>query len=527
MKIVGKWCVSYIFCCLILSLFLFVDIVIAKGSVERIVEDFRPITSEATRLDATTFLLDRGRDVGIKEGDLFTLVEKGEPIFVPGTKKILGYQEKIVAKCKVTQVSKSSSTCKVYHSVTKPAPKLKAMRYSGIKAALFVDDKLVSPVFSRYSLKRMLPNMEWIEPSSGPMPVPSRSSMEAFGIDLVFQVKDEHLNVYGPGMKELSSYVVPEDTRVTVNSDTKTSSNAGESTVEGAPFHFDFAKAEVVGTLNGKAIQVAVQDIDGDGRKEVIYLTDSELGIGPFRRQGEVLFYKFDDFECPCSFSCYNGWLVLNVAVNNAGMASKLFRYNNGKLVLVQDEINLWLAFSPIHCLKKDKVLLGQEYEKERFRGQRIFMLRPTMQGIEYAEQAELPNDFSIQSVIAQKVNGVCSIFYVSFDGFLKVFAQGSHLWTSLYPVVEERACCGPVNADFVNIGNGFVFNGMVSAGHNRQMAGIYYFPFGDDYRIMRADVNLNGNPCGVSSSSKDIIIGVTAQEKETWKTNLYRFSLH
>ncbi|NPA94928.1 MAG: hypothetical protein GXO58_05825 [Thermodesulfobacteria bacterium] len=491
--------------------------------ISRLEDDLRPIEAVAQKASDNTFVLDKGKDVGIKAGDLFALLDKAEPIYLPGTKKVLGYKEKLVAKCQVHEVRPDSSLCRVYFSKGTLKDRLKALRFTGLRAALFIDNKLVSPVFSTYSLKRMLPNLKWLEPSSGPMPVPSESSMEAFGIDLVFDLKDGELKVYGPGKRMLTAYKVPSSEGARgVDTQGEYGNSEGSATL--APFVFDFKRATLVGTLEGRALQVAVTDLDGDGKREVIYLTSDALAIAPYRRSGDTQFVHFEDFECPCSFSYWGKWLVLNVAINNAGLSSKLYAFRDGRLELVQDEINLWLGFAHTDCNSQGKVLLGQAYEKERFKGERIFYLNPTPSGIEYVDQADFPNDFDVQSALAVERDGVCTLFYVSFDGFFKVYARGSHVWTSLFPVVEERKCCGPSKVELLKYGNGLLFQGVIPGSKGTGEKGLYYFPF-DGFGFLRADANLKGSLCGVSRDSKAIIIGVTSQEKEGWKTYLYQFS--
>ncbi len=501
---------------------LFPGVVLAKD-ISQLESDLRPVEAVAQKESDTSFLLNKGESAGIKVGDLFALIDKAGPIYLPGTKKILGFKEKLAAKCRISEVGPDSSVCKVYFTKGALKKRLKALRFTGLKAALFIDNKLVSPVFSSYSLKKMLPNLKWLEPSSGPMPVPSESSMEAFGIDLVFDLKDGELDVYGLGKEKLASYTV--SSASSADETQLQAETVGTGKVMAAPFVFDFEKANLVGTLEGRALQVSVADLDGDGKREVIYLTEEALAIAPYRGSGKAVFFHFKDFECPCSFSYWGKWLVLNVAIDNAGLSSKLFQFKDGQLVLVQDEINLWLGFAHTECASSGKVLLGQAYEKERFKGEKIYYLNPTSNGIEYVDQADFPNDFDVQSAVAVKREGICTLFYVSFDGFFKAYARGSHVWTSLFPVVEERKCCGPWKVRFLKYNKGLLFQGVLPGPKGQGIGGIYYFPF-ERFGFLKADKNLKGTPCGMSMDSKVIIIGVTFQEKEGWKTYLYQFPL-
>ncbi len=515
--------IAKIFLLAIFSIFYVFLPSVSQGTdtLEGLVRDFEPLTAKVLKLKADALLLDVGAGSGVKKGDLFVVVSKGAPIY-SDRNKVLGYRQRPIAKCKVTKADQGGSTCMIYQRMADVKGELKALRFSNLKAAFFIDGRLVSPVFSSYSLERMLPNLKWLIPASGPMPVPSKSSMKAFGLDLVFELQGDEIKVFGPDLEPIGSYRV---SNATLGSSKEQSHGLKSRRMEVSPSFLgvDFANMKLLGKLEGKALQVAVGDLGADGTLDVVYLTGNQICVAPFRRQGGRECYSFSEFECPCDFSIKGRWLVVNVAIENAGLSSKLFEFRRGQLRLVQDEINLWLSFGKTVCSRGGTRLLGQDFERQRFRGQRIFLLLPTPEGIEYQERLDFPNDFSIQSTWATNLKGTCTLFYVSFDGFFKAYARGGHVWTSLYPVVGQRKCCGTERADFIRVKNGIMFQGLGPDNSSQDNNGLFYMPLDTGYySLSRVKTPFQGSICGMSLLSNSIIMSVVEKGEKAWETRLY-----
>ncbi len=486
-----------------------------------LIRDFEPLTAKVLKVKEDALFLDAGAGLGVKTGDIFLVISKGAPIY-SDRNKVLGYKQRSVAKCKVTSVGQSGSTCMIYQRMADAKGELKAIRFFNLKAAFFIDGRLVSPVFSSYSLERMLPNLKWLIPESGPMPVLSKRSMKAFGLDLIFELKGDEIKVFGPDLEPIGSYVV---SNAALGASKEQFHDSKNRRMEVSPIFLgvDFANMKLLGKLEGKALQVAVGDLGADGTLDVVYLMGNQICVAPFKRQGGRECYSFPEFECPCDFSIKGRWLVVNVAIENAGLSSKLFEFRRGQLRLVQDEINLWLSFGKTMCGRGGTKLFGQEFERQRFRGQRIFLLRPTSDGIEYQERLDFPNDFSIQSTWATDLNGTCTLFYVSFDGFFKAYARGGHVWTSLYPVVGQRKRCGTELTNFIPIKNGILFQGLGPDNNSPDNNSLFYMPFGSAYySLLRVETPFHGSICGMSLLSKSIIMSVVEKGEKAWETRLY-----
>ena len=509
------------------QILIFISPVLCKGSlIEEISSDFRPIEAIIISKNNGNYILNVGKNLGINPGDIFSLISKDEPLFQKKTKKIIGYKQRIVSKCQVKEVFDQKSICHPYIKVL--APPIEALRFNGLKASLFKDDKLISPTLPGLPLKRLIPHLKWLEPSSNPSPIISKRSMDAFGLDLIFQLKDNKLIVFGPGLIPIKTY------SYNLTEIASFKQNQYQSALDKSSIHdttqlkpiFDFSKAKVIGSLDDNVIQMDIVDLDNDGKEEVIYLLSDKFMIAPFKRKGQFFTYHTSDFEEYCSFSLSpeSNFLTLNSIIDSAGLNSKLFSFKKDRLTLIQDEINLWLNFIETNCNSKKLTLLGQSFERKRLRGETIYKIIPSSDGIIYDESVHYPNDFSIQSV--QPVilpDNICGIYYLSFDGFLKCYANSTRLWTSLQPFVTQNGKCGPKNVDLLLI-NGYLIASSSFKDKTSEKGAIFLIYPQKSLDLIRIDLNLNGTISGIVQTDNYIIVCVVTKEKKGYKSSLYQF---
>ncbi len=496
---------------------------------DKLQEDFSPVEAMVSKAAEGMVFLDAGASRHVSKGDLFSIFRKGEPLYLPGSKVILGYQRKKIAVCRVMEVGKDSSECVLLSRQMPPRQGDAAVRFGELNAAFFVEGRAVEPGLPEGSLKDILPWFKWLEPSAQPSPVATPESMKAFGIDILFEVQGDTLQVFGPDMKKFKSYQLA-PSFVFMNQEALPAQAKDIEKEAGIQRKevFDFSKAELVGSLDREVIQANISDLDGDGRLEIIYLLKHQLCIAPYRRQGRVVSLKFVDFSHLCSFSLLEnkGWLCLNAALDQAGLSSKLLKYHDGTISLIQDQINLWLGFLDTDCDGRKDALFGQTYERARFRGRKIFRLAATDSGIEYVEEADYPADFNVNSAASADIQGRgCFLFYVSFDGFFKAYGNERHLWSSLKPVVRDTECCGPARADLIDLSRtsleepGIIFNGIMFLPKARLRDSLLLFLQDKDASALyQADMNLKGRVCSISLAGNQIIMAEIVKNQKTGK---------
>lgn len=401
--------------------------------------DFAPVRAEVTAAGPERVVISIPKGAVVRQGDLFSVFSSGRSSASAAT----GPSGKI----QVEGLTGRSAQCRILEQQREFSAGDAAIRYEGLRAVLYLDEKPIPPRFSTGRLRSLLPYLDWLEPHEAIMPKMEPKSMRALRIDLLFRFKDGDLIIYGPDMEPIKRYarassLLPPD----LDLDQSAQGYQGPSAAEGSPARspfLDLKDAEEIGRLDADPVKVAIADLDGDGGLEILYLLKDGLYISPFRRQGATARFKLDDFMVPYSFSLLpgQGLIALNVLLDGAGLSSSLLRYRDGRLSRIQGDINLWLSFVDTDCDGSADTLLGQAFVRERYRADRQFRIRPLDDGIEYLDAFEAPPGFNVNSnvqvVFPPQVG--CSTVFLSVQGFLKVYGPAGTLdWSSLVPVVRQ-----------------------------------------------------------------------------------------
>jgi len=158
----------------------------------------------------------------------------------------------------------------------------------------------------------------------------------------------------------------------------------------------DLSSASVAGRLYSVVRQAEIADMDGDGRPEAVYLIARALYLFPFGTGGELLSWEVSGPGDAVGFflSPDHGYIVVNVLVEGVGLRSVLLKYRNSALVIIQDDMNLWLSFHDMDGDGSREALLGQTFNLHTVWGENVYRLEVTSSGIEYLEQLAVPDDF-------------------------------------------------------------------------------------------------------------------------------------
>ncbi len=425
----------------------------AQDLTTRIRIDFSPIRAELKAVGEGWVKLSMPKGAVVSPGDIFTVFSR------KGLGSSLETMPAVPSgKIQVTSVSAGSATCSLLERRRELAPGDIAIRYEGLRAVVYRDDSPISPRFTTGRLRALLPYLDWLEPHEAIMPVMEPKSMKALGIDLLFRFKDGKLLVYGPDLQPFKVYedaecllpdeeAGPRGQQGLHGMEGQMPAGHGEAADLPAPF-LSLAEAEEIGRLEARPIKVSIEDLDGDGSQEIIYLLDDGLYIAPFRAEGSLRKFKTSGFETPYSFSVLpgKGLVALNVLLDGAGLKSALLGYSRHGLRLIQGEMNLWLAFVDTDCDQAVDTLLGQSFDRERFRSDTVFRMRPSDDGVEYQGSMDYPPGFNVNGNVQAifSAQGGCSMVVSTVQGFLKVYGPSNILeWSSLVPVVRQFEAFG------------------------------------------------------------------------------------
>ncbi|MBW1932684.1 MAG: hypothetical protein JRI56_06650 [Deltaproteobacteria bacterium] len=342
------------------------------SSYDQLLKDFAPLSTIVAGVSGYSLILDKGKVHGVNSGDLFEVYGKGIPVLDPDDGEIIGYIKKPLATIRVTQPENSKSICEVVTAQGPLSVGQPAMRYSDMAAAFVDRSDLGSAHEFRQDLEHAFPDLIWLDPSDVPSDVLDPQSMKTLGIVLLFALERDGLKVYGPDLVLLHKYPVfrakgAERQKCSADifedvDDVEHWYDTGNRKFKTPLKSFDLDNAHLVGRLPESAIQVDILDLNGDNDPEIVYLLPSGLYVGHYGSQGELASYRFCGPGRLVGFSAVNthGWIVLNVLLDGAGMRSMLLSYQDCTFSLIEDEINLWLAFADRDGDGLKESLLGQ-----------------------------------------------------------------------------------------------------------------------------------------------------------------------
>ncbi|UKL13028.1 hypothetical protein [Dissulfurimicrobium hydrothermale] len=424
-----------------------------------VAKDFAPIAAMVMNVTGDLATIDRGRAQGITTGDIFIVYNKGIAIKDhENNGKIIGYLKQPAALLEVVHLEEQKADCHIISGKTLISPGLPATRYSDITAACVIGNSSKSTQNSCETLIQTLPNLIWLPSSSVPSEILDAKSMETLGIKILFSFEADDLKVYGPGFKLLHQYPLGKGRWETSEQKTAEKTNAVVQNVTSSnpQIHIDLANAVTVGRLPEGALQTDILDLNGDGKLEMIYLVPSGLYICPFRQQGPTASYRFYGPGRLVSFSAMpgEGWLTLNIIMDNAGMKSVLLSYKEGRLIEVQDGINLWMAFLNMGGNSKTPSMVGQSFDQDTLFGQRFYLLKPDQRGILYADTLKFPAQFSILGAYWADLSrdGEQKLIAADIFGRLSIYnSLGQSIWSTAEPVMQPIARQGILKACLVS----------------------------------------------------------------------------
>jgi hypothetical protein len=416
-------------------------------SYHQLLKDFTPLYATVIELSGYSVIIDKGKADDVNSGDLFQLYGKGEQVIDTDDGKIVGYIKKPLATIRVTQTQDTKSICEIVSALGPLNTGQPAMRYSDMTAAFVARSHLDVAYELSKNLEQTFPNLMWLNPSDIPSSAFDSESMKTLGIVLLFALEQDGLKVYGPDLDLLHEYPISSQAIATKGQedfvdiidkeDRKRRQGNAEETGKFRTYvePFDLGDARLLGRLSEKAIQIDILDLDGDGEDEIVYLLSSGIYVGHYGSPGELASFRFFGPGRLVSFSAKenHGWIAVNALLDEAGMNSMLLNYENFTLNLVQEDINLWLAFVDRDGDGSKDSLLGQNFDTCNMFGPKVYLIEPSYEGLRYKQQITKSENFNaIRSGWADlNGNGLLEVCVIDHKGKLCVYELDKLLWSS------------------------------------------------------------------------------------------------
>jgi len=174
----------------------------ASALYDELVRDFKPVSGIVIMPIKNEFLIDLDASRGITVGDVFAVVQPGEPIIHPETKQVIGSLDEVKGFLQVTRVKSGYSYAHPLGNSSQIVARDAIRRYENLPAIFLDQTGKGEETYAK--VKQAIPALEWQGYIAGTeLPSPATESTT-----LTFVLKPGVLEVRDPGFNVLRTYPV-------------------------------------------------------------------------------------------------------------------------------------------------------------------------------------------------------------------------------------------------------------------------------------------------------------------------------
>lgn len=426
--------------------------------LDKIVKDFQPISGYLIKVVGDDYILDLDSSQGIGIGDLFSVIQKGEKLIHPVTKKVVGTLEETKGVLKITRIKTGYSYARLLRRETDFKTGDVVRRYDNLNAVFWDYTNQRRTFFGK--LQSALPDLKWqdynvAQKAKPPKPVlPSENETSLF-----FILTQKGLEVRDPQFFLLHTYDTPESPAMSGTS-LPTLPGSGSkplqvseaavgkksppkmkgssvSVAKKIEYKASYQDMNTIGELMGTVVMTDFVRFD---EKILMAATDS-ADIRIYQVSQELTLITTAKAPSPGQILALKWWYpsktgplylsMLNWSDNEA--LSTIFSLTGGKLIPVQKRIPRILSAFDLDGDRQPETLLGQEFDKENFFGRRIKELKLIDGKIRYSKAPfGLPDRFTVLgSHFADLTgNGRLETIFIR-SGFLYIYSGKRLVYTS------------------------------------------------------------------------------------------------
>lgn len=187
------------------SLFLLPGHISASPLVEKVAQELQPVSGVLVMPMGDEFLVDLDAQKGIREGDIFAVIQKGARIIHPETKAVIGTLDEVKGILQISRVKQGYSYARILAGMGALEKGDRIQRFEGIPARFWDYTGRGEGLYAE--LRGALPGLEWgsYATDQAQRPEPLRAPKGQPGM-LIFILKDNGLGVMDGGLNTLRFY---------------------------------------------------------------------------------------------------------------------------------------------------------------------------------------------------------------------------------------------------------------------------------------------------------------------------------
>ncbi len=416
-----------------------------------LIDDLQPLDGYVVMARDKEFIIDLDGEDGIAVGDIFSVMDEGEELVHPVTKKVIGKLDTVKGVLRVVRLEDG-------YSFARPLGKSSAIkrgdtirRYSSLKAVFWDYDEENEALYNH--LQSSLDSLNWqqydlAQQQRPATPAPIESSNTQV---LVFVAQGETLEVRDGGFGlvrkySLSGATLPSKPETPVLSPVDAKEKSGARTLSTATLTAPLEeKAAIVSYGSSLGVSplldnTMMADVLDQGDLRLLAVTDGgkikvfamddqlqQLAEGQLDRFGKILAVQWwqPDKNGPLYLAAL-GW-------TDDQLDSTIFLFEDGRLRIVAGGIDTILGSFDIDRDGRPETLLSQRFDSETFFGRRINELYwQNSQLYQRSTNLQLPAKFTvIGGQLADLTgDGKLEAIYVR-DGTLRIYSGKKRLYAS------------------------------------------------------------------------------------------------
>jgi hypothetical protein len=348
--------------------------------IERMTEDFRPLSGYIVKSVGNEFIIDLDQSHGISKGDLFSVVAIGEAVVHPVTGKVLGSLEEAKGILQVTRLKQGYSYARLLEKGAEIKPGDPIRRFENLPAIIW-DYAGDGRVFSD-QLQSALPGLEWRDYDSAQLTKPEAPLLPpGQSTAIYFILTDSGIEVRGPKFVVLRKYDLPQS----LSADGKTSAIVKRSLQPPTPvpeekkdmgYSAVFKAAQTIGNLPGVTLMADFVEFDD----QLLLATTDGSEIYIFEVTDNLRLITNGDTPVPAQILALNWWIPVKgnppylavVAWNDGNVVSTIFKFYGGRLTPMKGNLPRILGTFDLNGDGRPETLLGQTFDSEDFFGTNI-----------------------------------------------------------------------------------------------------------------------------------------------------------
>ncbi len=445
---------------------------------------FKSLSGYLVQVGSQGIVVDCGQKEGVAVGDLFAVLQAGQPLIHPVSGQRLGVQESLVASLRVVRVELDYAFCQPLNRYLRvPLQRgFKVKRFAQINS-IFIDlNGNGVDLFSQ--VREALPQLNWADYGVG---LRLRQSLQrpgglgAMGYDLYVVNQGPNLTFYDGDQglvgawssKQFSSEVLSQTLGVAVGRVEKGKYGLSTTDRERALLIKYRQMAEVTLVVKG----MDVGDLENDGKKEIVFTDGEKIYVYQITRNGlkYVYRYHFDRWGSIVNIQVgditgdHKDEIIVNTFKETEdGFSSFIIGKSKGKYRILVDNIPFVVGLlGGSSVADKGVYMLGQEFVEEELFGSQVSRLRFANGKISSLGKFVVPMGFTLPGALYADINNdrVKELCFINKQSFLEIYQGDKRLWVSderlggslhnvQYEVgtervsyTEKRQICSPLRA--------------------------------------------------------------------------------